>query len=404
MLKTPKNFLHYSKQCIDKSDIISIEKVLKSDFLTTGPEVEKFEKKLSKIVGSKYALVCSNGSVALYLAYLSLGLKKNTIVILPSITFAAAANAAKMLGFRIIFCDVSPLSGLVTKEGLEKTIIKNKIKGGLFVPVHLNGQSVDLEEINKVCHKYKLKIIEDASHALGTLFKSKGTISSIGACKYSSMTTFSFHPVKNITMGEGGAITTNNKDLFEKLILLRNNGIQRNSNFFQSNKFAFDNDKNLNPNYYEIQSIGLNFRASDINCALGNNQLNKLKKFVNKRNIVINKYDYSLKELKPLLCPIEKYEYSITSFHLYVVLINFDKLLISRAKMINILKKKKIGVQVHYPPLHLQKIYGSKKKLPGSEEYYSKCLSLPLFPQLQINEVEYITETIKDIILKYKKK
>lgn len=398
MLKK-KEFLHYSKQCIDHTDLKCIEKVLKSDFLTTGPEVKKFENKLSNYVGSKYAVVCSNGSVALYLACLSLNLPKGTKIIIPSITFAAAANVAKMLDFKIIFCDVESSSGLVTKNILEDTIIENKITKGLFLPVHLNGQSVDLPEISKVCNKYSISIIEDASHALGTKIMKRKKISKIGSCDYSKMTTFSFHPVKNITMGEGGAITTNDKTLYEKIILLRNNGIQRDPKFF-SNKGAYDKNNILNPNHYEIQSIGLNFRASDLNCALGTNQLNKIEKFIIKRKKIVERYDEKFSSLADFLKPVKKFNFCNTSYHLYVLLIDFEKIGLTRAHIINQLKNRNIGVQVHYPPLHLQKIYGFSKKLTGSEEYYKKCLSLPLFPQLTFSDVDYVAMQLKNLIKK----
>ena len=218
------------------------------------------------------------------------------------------------------------------------------------------------------------------------------------------MTTFSFHPVKNITMGEGGAITTNDSKLYNKLILLRNNGLQRNPDLFQSKNYAYDSKKNLNPNYYEIQFIGLNFRSSDINCALGSNQLKKLDKLKKKRNKLVKKYDKLLKPLFPIINPVKKYSHSDTSYHLYVILIEFNDLKISRAELIKLLKDKNIGVQVHYPPLHLQKIYGSNLVLKGSEEYFSKCLSVPLFPQLSNDELNYIVDVFTVIIKEYKKK
>ncbi len=304
-----------------------------------------------------------------------------------------------MLNFKIIFCDVEPTSGLVTKNILEKTIVENKIKKGLFLPVHLNGQSVDLPEISKVCNKYGISIIEDASHALGTKIMKNQKISKIGSCDYSKMTTFSFHPVKNITMGEGGAITTNDKTLYEKIILLRNNGIQRDPKLF-SNKSAYDKNNILNPNHYEIQSIGLNFRASDLNCALGTNQLNKIEKFIIKRKEIVERYDEKFSDVADLLKPVKKFNFCNTSYHLYVVLIDFEKIDVTRAHMISQLKNRNIGVQVHYPPLHLQKIYGYSKKLSGSEEYYRKCLSLPLFPQLTFNDVDYVVKHVKNLINK----
>ena len=191
----------------------------------------------------------------------------------------------------------------------------------------------------------------------------------------------------------------NDKTLYEKIILLRNNGIQRDPKLF-SNKSAYDKNNILNPNHYEIQSIGLNFRASDLNCALGTNQLNKIEKFIIKRKEIVERYDEKFSDVADLLKPVKKFNFCNTSYHLYVVLIDFEKIDVTRAHMISQLKNRNIGVQVHYPPLHLQKIYGYSKKLSGSEEYYRKCLSLPLFPQLTFNDVDYVVKHVKNLINK----
>ena len=399
-MKNRIKYLHYGQQQIEQDDIEAVINVLSSQFLTTGPEVEKFEKKLRNFIGSKYALVCSNGSTALMLAFLGLGINKKSTVIMPSNNFAASANAAINLGAKVIFCDSSPESGLVEPDHLENVLLKRKIKNGFFVGVHMNGQCMNMYEINKICRRYSIKIIDDAAHALGTKFKYRNKKLMIGSV-FSEATTFSFHPVKTITMGEGGAITTNNKKIYENMKLFRNNGIERNSkNFLKDEK----KKKIVDPSYYEIHKFGYNFRASDINCSLGSSQLSKINKFLSIRNKLVKEYDKMLKPLSNFLIPIKKYTHSETSFHLYVVLIDFSKINIDRTKLMTILKKYQIGTMVHYIPLHLQPAYCNliKKSLHNSEEYYNKCLSLPLHANMNKSDVTYIVERMTMIFERFK--
>ena len=401
-MKNRKKYLHYGQQQIERDDIKAVINVLKSQFLTTGPEVEKFESKLKNFIGSKYALVCSNGSTALMLAFLGVGINKKSTVIMPSNNFAASANSAINLGAKVIFCDSSPESGLVEPDHLEKVLFKKKIQNGFFVGVHMNGQCMNMLEINKICKRYNLKIIDDAAHALGTKFKYRKKKIMIGS-GYSHATTFSFHPVKTITMGEGCAITTNNKKIYETMKLFRNNGIERNSKNFV--RAEMREKKVIDPSYYEIHKFGYNFRASDINCILGRSQLSKINKFLSIRKKLVNQYDKMLRPLSNFLTPIKKYTHSETSFHLYVVLIDFSKININRTKFMSILKKFKIGTMVHYIPLHLQPVYRNlvKKSLQSSEEYYNKCLSLPLHTNMNKSDVTYIVETMTTIFEKFKK-
>jgi dTDP-4-amino-4,6-dideoxygalactose transaminase len=392
-----KDFLHYGQQKIEQDDIDSVIKVLKSDFLTTGPIVKKFEDKLCDITKSKYSVVCSNGSTALTLAYLSLGIDKETTCIMPSLTFAAAANAARVLGAKVIFCDNCPDSGLVRPIDLINILKKNKFKKAFFIPVHLNGQSIDLESLSTICLKYNIKMIEDASHALGTKFvKGNESISCVGSCEYSEMTTFSFHPVKTITMGEGGAVTTNNKKIYDKLLLFRNNGIMRSPDLFKERKP--DNKGFKDSSYYEIHENGFNFRASDINCALGLSQIKKLTKIANKRKKLASIYDNLLLD-ENWLKAIKKFPFSDTVFHLYVVLINFEKKKIQRPELIHKLRENNIGTMVHYIPLHLQPIFKGKNKLEGAEKYYNQCLSLPLHTNMRASDVKLVFMKLKELIM-----
>ena len=393
-----KNFLHYGQQKIEKDDIDSVIKVLRSDFLTTGPMVKKFEDKLCEITDSKYSVVCSNGSTAIVLSYLSLGIDKNTTCIMPSLTFAAAANAARALGAKVIFCDNCPTSGLVRPIDLINILKENKFRKAFFIPVHLNGQCVDLESLSKICLKNNIIMIEDASHALGTKFiKNDGSISHIGSCKYSDMTTFSFHPVKTITMGEGGAVTTNNKELYDKLILFRNNGIMRSPKLFKERKLNSSRFKDSS--YYEIHENGFNFRASDINCALGLSQIKKLNKIARKRKKLVSIYDKLFISEEKWLKVIKKFSFSDTVYHLYVVLINFDKIKIQRPELIYKLRENNIGTMVHYIPLHLQPIFKGRNNLKGAEAYYKKCLSLPLHVNMNVSDVKLVFMKLKELII-----
>ena len=396
MSQKKRSFLHYGQQDIDKTDINAITKVMKSDFLTTGPMVERFEKKLASYANSKYAVVCSNGSAALLLSYLSLGMDNKTDCIIPSLNFAAAANAAKVLGSNLIFSDSCPESGLVRPKDLLQALTKRKYSKVFFVPVHMNGQAVNLEKLSQICRKNNVNIIEDASHALGTKFKKNdGRTFMIGSCYYSQMTTFSFHPVKTITMGEGGAVTTNNKNIYEKLVKYRNNGIVRSPTSFKNKRIDFS--KILDNSYYEIHNYGLNLRASDIHCALGLNQLKRIDKFALKRKKIVSMYDELFSSEKQWVKPIKKINHSVSVFHLYVILLNIKKIKVSKSKLISALRKNLIGTMVHYIPLHLQPVFSNEINLIGAEKYYNNCLSLPLHTNMNFSDVKRVVRNLKQI-------
>lgn len=400
-MKKIEKYLHYGQQRVDNDDIKAVVKVLKSDFLTTGPEVEKFETALKIYTESKYAVVCSSGSTALSLAYMAIGIDRNSTVFMPTITFAATANAAKVLGANVIFCDCCSKSGIVKPEYLLNSLKKNSYTNGFFIGVHMNGQSMDLSKLKKICDTNKVKFIEDASHALGTTYISKnGKEFKIGSCKYSEMTTFSFHPVKTITMGEGGAVTTNSKKMFDLLRLFRNNGIERLNTKFKNYKLSRDKNGIIDPSYYELHKIGFNFRASDIACALGGSQLKKMKKILIQRKKLVAYYDFFLKKLRPYIKPINKFDFSNTLFHLYVILIDFSKLSLTKVEFMKQLKNKNIGSMVHYIPLHLQPTFSSSKEpnLKEAEKYYKQCLSIPLHTNMTKKDVNYVVNSLELII------
>lgn len=412
MFKYKKDILKYGDHQIDNSDIKAVIKTLKSDFLTQGPLVGKFEKEFSRYVGSKETVVCSSGTAAIHLSLISLGIKKNDFVIIPSVTFLSSASCVKHLGGKIIFADINPKTGLVEPENLLDVIIFAKKKGFLnkikaFIPVHLNGQCTNLNIINKICSEYKIRIIEDSCHALGTYFKPKNSKKtySIGSCRFSDISTFSFHPVKVIAMGEGGAITLNNRKTANKLRILRNHGILKSSRLFKNklNSLAVNNSKKQW--YYEVQNLGFNYRVSDINCALGLSQLKKINNFVKKRSFIVNLYNKKILPLFPYIQTIHNYKFCKTAWHIYVIFINFKMLKISKNQFVYLLQKNDIGFQVHYVPLIYQPVYKNEimiNKYPGAKEYYLNAITLPLSVKMSTSHVNFIVKVLKKIIEKYK--
>jgi len=383
----------YGRHSIDQVDIEVVIDVLKSDWLTCGPVIDRFEKTLSETVGAKHAVVCSNGTAALHLALLALGVEKDDIVFVPAITFLASANAVRYVGAEVVFVDVDPTTGLMTGQTLEDAIIKNKDKNlKAVINVHLAGQCEDLQKIHTVARDYGLLIIEDAAHAIGTHYISKeGSSYPIGSNTYSDLTTFSFHPVKTIAMGEGGAVTTNNEKIAERLKILRSHGMLREASQW------INKHEETGPWYYEMHELGYNYRVSDINCALGLSQLQKLEKFKESRAQLVQKYDELFEETKNLI-PLRKLYSSDTAWHLYILLIDFQAFRVARRHLMEHLKELKIGSQVHYIPLYKQPYYQricGEMSLPGAEEYYSKCLSLPLYIGIDNHQIEQIAHDLK---------
>jgi UDP-4-amino-4,6-dideoxy-N-acetyl-beta-L-altrosamine transaminase len=382
----------YGRHYIDKKDIDSVIQVLQDDWLTCGPVIDKFEDALAKRVASKYAIGCSNGTTALHLAMLVLGIGVGDIVLVPAITFLASANAVKYVGADVVFVDVNPSTGLMTAETLEDAVLKNKNKTfKAVVNVHLAGQCENLEAIYEIAKKYNLLIIEDAAHAIGSIYIGQNNKKyPIGSNSFSDITTFSFHPVKTIAMGEGGAVTTNNFEVAKKLKLLRSHGIVRESSEWKNNE--------VGSWYYEMQELGFNYRVSDINCALGISQLEKLDKFKLERARIVKFYDDAFANHSNIIKPIKKLNHSDTSWHLYIVHIDYDKTGKSRAQLMLELKKNGIGTQVHYIPLYRQpyykKLYGTIM-LHNAEKYYSGCLSLPLYVGIKDEQVKYIVNMFK---------
>lgn len=381
-------YLAYGKQKIDEDDINSVVKVLKGDYLTTGPIVSEFENSVAKYVGTKYAVAVSNGTAALHMACYAAGISEGDEVLVPAITFAASSNCVLYCGGKPVFIDIDPKS-----YNIDINKIKEKItsKTKAIIPVDFAGQSVDMDLILKIAEEYNLIVIEDAAHALGSEYKGE----KVGSKAH--MTEFSFHPVKPITTGEGGVVVTNSKELYEKMILFRSHGITRNSELMTENQ---------GPWYYEQIDLGYNYRLTDIQSALGLSQIKKLDDFILKRREIVNKYNEAFKELKEIVTPFEN-EYSKSGYHIYVLLLNLDKLKCGRKEIFEALQAENIGVNVHYLPVYLHPYYkklGYKKgECPVAEDIYNRMITIPLFPSMTDKDIKDVIEAVKKVLNYYRK-
>jgi UDP-4-amino-4,6-dideoxy-N-acetyl-beta-L-altrosamine transaminase len=376
----PNAFLPYGRQLIEEDDIAAVCEALRGDLLTTGPFVGRFEQALARAVDAYHAVVCANGTAALHMAARALGLCHGTTVIVPTITFLATAGAPHMNGADVVFADVDPESGLMRPRDLEEAIARAG-KADAVINVHLNGQCGDIETIAGVARAKGLRIVDDACHAVGTAYISSDAVTPIGSNRFSDLTVFSFHPVKTIAMGEGGAVTSNDEELSQRLIRARNHGMVRDVADFTREDAAFDRNGLVNPWYYELNEPEFNWRANDIQCALGLSQLAKLSRFVSRRRAIAAVYDEAFAGQAPLLKPIARSRDCLPAWHLYVVQIDFESTRISRAALMHALADEGIGTQVHYVPVHSQPYYARRcptPSLPGAERYYSRALSLPL--------------------------
>ena len=388
--------LPYSRQQIEDDDIAAVVECLRSDFLTTGPRVEEFEAALREATGAEYVVACSNGTAALHLASLTAELKPSDHVIVPAVTFLATANAPHLAGASVTFADVDPDTGLMTVATLAEAMKRAPNARAAF-PVHLNGAATDMPALRDLTEASGLMLIEDACHALATTYSVQGQTGTIGDCRFSSMAVFSFHPVKAIAMGEGGAVATNDPQFADHLRRLRNHGMVRSPDRFRSRELSHDASGQLNPWYYEMPEPGFNYRVPDILCALGTSQLKKLDRMVGRRRQLADLYDRVLAPLAPWIRPVPRQPGVDSAFHLYVVLVDFEGLKRSRATVMNKLREEGIFSQVHYTPVHLQPFYRAKNpslRLPGAEAYYARALSLPLFPGMTDAEVDRVVAAL----------
>ena len=393
-----KRFLPYSRHLIEEDDVEAVAEVLRGDWLTTGPKVGAFEKALAAKIGAAHAVSCSSGTAGLHLAMMALGLGPGDSVIVPTVTFVSTATMVRHVGAEVIFADVDPDTGLMGALEFAAALERagdDRVKA--VIAVHLAGQCADPAAIGDLAGEHGIRVIEDACHALGTRWEKK----SVGSCGYSDMAVFSFHPVKTIAMGEGGAVAANDDELAGRLALLRNHGMTREPEAFTNADLAFDEQGLPNPWYYEVHEAGLNYRASDIHCALGLSQLGKLERFVRRRRELAAHYERLLADLAPLVRPVGRIPGCRPAWHLFVVLIDFAAAGITRASLMRRLRDDGIGTQVHYIPLHKQPYYRRRygtAALPGSERYYARALSLPLFPGMSEDDVERVVAALASVL------
>lgn len=385
-----KNYkVPYGRQKITKKDIDGVIETLNSDFMTQGPKVPEFEEKFAEFVGAKYAVACANGTAALHLATLALEVsEKDTVVSCPN-TFVATTNSVLYCGGNVEFCDIDANNFTIDLNLLEKKLEANPGKYKGVMPIHFAGYPVDMERLGALAKKHNLWVIEDACHAPGAKFhKSDGDWSRIGSCEFSEMTCFSFHPVKHIACGEGGMVTTNSQELYEKLLLLRTHGVTKKPELLEKTDGSW---------YYEMPVLGYNYRLTDLQASLGCTQLEVIHENLEHRQLVANHYFEALKGL-PIDFPIVE-DGKYHAYHLFII--RTEK----RKKLHKFLAENNIFCQIHYIPVHLQPYYkknlGTKEgDFPVMEEYYSKCLSIPMFHSLSKEEQDYVIETIKNFFLR----
>jgi UDP-4-amino-4,6-dideoxy-N-acetyl-beta-L-altrosamine transaminase len=397
----PKLPIFYGRQAIDPSDIDDVVRVLKSDFLTQGPEIEIFENAYATYVGSTYAVAVSNGTAALHLCAMALGVSEGQKVITSPLTFAASANCIRYCGGEVVFADIDPDTYLLDVNAV-KNLLKTSPRGTYqgIIPVDFAGRAVNLEAFRNLANKHGLWIIEDACHAPGGYFAdSKGKEQKCGNGMYADLAIFSFHPVKHITSGEGGMITTNDEALYKKLLKLRTHGITKHSSeFTNSPAFAIEGDSSSildsttdYPGWYmEMQNLGYNYRLTDFQAALGTCQLKKADSKLKRRKEIAAKYNQSFASKNYIL----NHSGNIPghAYHLYVICTK------NRLGLYNFLREHKVFAQVHYIPLHLMPYYrqfGWKEgDMPHAENYYRGCLSLPMYPTLTDEQQDYVISLI----------
>ncbi|MBI4217330.1 MAG: UDP-4-amino-4,6-dideoxy-N-acetyl-beta-L-altrosamine transaminase [Parcubacteria group bacterium] len=375
-----KKTIPYGHQQIDGSDIASVARVLKGDWITQGPAVEQFEQAIARYCKVKYAVAFSSGTAALHGAYAAAGIGPGDEVITTPMTFAATANAIVYCGGRPVFADIQEDTPNISPEEIKKKITK---RTKALAPVDFAGHPAELDSIKKIARSHNLLVIEDAAHALGSEYKGK----KVGS--FSDMTMFSFHPVKAITTGEGGMIVTERKDFYERLKTFRNHGITK-----KPEKGGW---------YYEIERPGYNYRMTDFQCALGLSQFKKLDKFVQRRREIVRQYNQAFRNIPELMLPVEK-AYAKSAYHLYPIGLRLELLKTGRRKIFEALREQGLGVQVHYMPLHLhpfyKKTFGYKKgDFPKAERYYERTISIPLFPGMTHAQVRYVIKTVRAILL-----
>lgn len=380
--------IYYGHQHITEKDIQAVERVLHSDWLTQGPAIESFEKKVANYCGAKYAVAVTNATSALHIACKAADLGEGDVLWTSPITFTASANCGRYCGADVDFVDIDDktynMSVAELRHKLETAVKKPRV----VIPVHLAGQSCDMEAIKILADEYGFKIIEDASHATGADYKN----TKVGSCRYSDMTVFSFHPVKIVTTGEGGIVLTNNKELYEKLKLYRSHGITRDSDLMTQEADG--------PWYYQQIELGFNYRMTDIQAALGCSQMDSLDEFVARRRYLVKRYNEKLKDL-PLRTPYQD-EATNPSWHIYIVRVDFTKVTLSKKEIFARMRDRGIALNLHYIPVHTQPYYQKlgfqKGDFPVSEKYYEEAITLPLYYDLTDKQQDEVVEALKEVL------
>jgi len=375
----PKKFIPYSTQLIDSDDIKAVVATLKSDFLTQGPKVNEFERKIAEYCGTKYAVAFNSGTSALHGACFAAGISNGDEVITSPITFVASSNCVLYCGGKPVFADIDPETALISIKNLKDKITP---KTKAIIPVDYSGHPCDMDEINKIAKENNLIVIEDAAHSIGALYKGKkvGTLA--------DMTMLSFHAVKQITTGEGGIILTDNKAYFDKLVKFRTHGITREI-------------KDVDPWYYEMQTLGFNYRITDFQCALGITQLKKLDKFIKIRRKIAFVYNKAFANIKEITCPPE-IKNVISSYHLYPIRLH-ESLVDKKRQIFDELRSLGVGVNVHYIPVPLQPYYQEmfgyqKGDFPAAEAFYESEISLPIHQKMTNADIQYVIRSVKSVI------
>jgi UDP-4-amino-4,6-dideoxy-N-acetyl-beta-L-altrosamine transaminase len=384
-----EEFIPYGSQWIDEQDIEAVTETLKSDYLTTGPKIKEFGDKFADYVDAKYAVAIANGTAALHAATYAAGIKEGDEVITTPISFAATANSILYQDATPVFADVDQKTYNIDPESIKEKIT-DKTKA--IIPVHYTGQPCEMDTIKEIAAENDLIIIEDGAHAVGATYKEQ-KIGSIG-----DMTTFSFHPVKNMTTGEGGMITTDSKKLYDKLMKFRTHGITKDeSEYINSSDGLW---------YHEQQELGYNYRITDIQAALGITQLKKLDKFLARRRKIVKKYNNEFKDVDGLIIP-EQLENTNSAWHIYVLQLELEKLTADRKQIFEALREKNLGVNVHYIPVYFHPYYQSlgyeKGICPKAERLYERIITIPLYPKMTDQQVNEVIKRIKSTIIKYQK-